>query len=642
MIKDRRFLAVIGIALGVVLLVALNVLSNAVLRNARIDLTEDRLFTLSDGSRNLLGGLEEPITLRFFFTRDLANNFTAIRDYGERVRELLEEYAAAANGMITLEAVDPEPFSDAEDDAVGYGLQGIPVSASGDRIYFGLVGTNTTDDESVVPYFQQEREQFLEYDLTRAIYDLSNPKKPVVGLITTLPVNGGMGNQAAGQGGFTPPWTVIQQITQMFELRELGAGEGGIDADVDVLLVIHPRDLAEEAQYAIDQFVLAGGKALIFVDPFSEVSASNPDPRNPMDTHNSNMIELFEAWGVELAPGMVVGDMVAARRVTVGGRGQQQVVPYIAWLDLRAVNFNSDEIATSQLERIHMGSSGNLRLREGAEIEFTPLIWTSPEAMEFERYRIQFRPDPIALLDNFVAKGEPFTLAARLRGMVKTAFPDGPPGELADEVAEDGGDDAGTNDVAAYLSESAEPINVVLVADSDMLADSSWVQVQDFLGNRFAVPFANNGVFAANTLDVLSGSDDMIGLRSRGTGERRFAVVDDLQRDAESRFRETERTLEARLEETEKKLADLRTSEAGGAPVLSPEQQVAIDEFRAEMVTVRKQLRDVRHELRKDIEGLGTWLKILNIGVVPILVGLVAVAVSLVRRRQRRRAVGLS
>lgn len=627
--SNRRTMTWVGVAVAVVLFVAVNVLSQTVLRHARIDLTEDGLFTLSDGTRNILQALDEPLTVRFFISQKLANDYPPIRDYASRVLELLEEYVAAADGMIELSVIDPEPFTDAEDDAVGFGLQGATVNNVGDQLYFGMVVTNTTDDEKVVPFFQQDREAFLEYDLTSLFHDLANPKKSVVGLISSLPITGGAANPAAPGQGMSRPWTVVLQVQQLFELRDLGEITGPIADDIDVLLIVHPKDMTPAALFAIDQYVLGGGKALIFVDPFSEASAMLADPQaGRMQLHNSNLQELFTAWGIELIPGMIVADLEMARRVQIGARGRPVILPYVPWLEAGRANLNADEVTVGGLERINLATAGAFRVLEDARTEMIPLIQSSTQAMVFERYRIQFRRDPQALLDEFEATGESYVMAARLQGDVASAFPDGPPEGFR------AGDDAGQ-----WLSESAAPINVIVVGDTDMLADGAWVQLQQFLGQSYAVPMADNGTFVSNALDVLAGSNELIGLRSRGTGVREFEVVEALKLKAEAKYRETEQALQAKLSETENKLAELQTSEASGAPVLSAEQEVAIEAFRRDMVATRKQLRDVRHDLQKDIEGLGTWLKVINIGAVPLVIAVIAVLMAPLRRRRRQRAL---
>ncbi len=628
-----RRLSVWGlVAVTVVLFLAINVLSQTVFRSLRLDLTENRLYTLSDGTHQVLAELTEPLTVRFFYSASLAADLPSIRQYAQRVQELLETYAAKADGAITLEVIDPAPFSDTEDEAVGFGLQGAPINEAGDRLYFGMAATNTTDDIEVIGFFQEQRETLLEYNLTRAFYNLGNPKRRVVGVISTLPINGGYDPQR----GPTEPWVVMSQIGQLFDVRDLGIEIAVIPADVDVLMVVHPKDLVPPTRYAIDQFVLGGGKAIVFVDPFSEIAASVPDPENPARLHNSWLPELFKSWGVELAPGLFVGDRQTARKVRAGTRDQPQAVDYLAWLALKSGNFNSDEVVTGQLGVVNVATVGALSPTEDATTEFIPLMTSTTEANLIQRMLVQFMPNPQQLLADFEASGETYVMAARLTGPVSTAFPDGQP--LADGAAPL--PEEGEDGYVAQQTESTAPIQLILVADSDLLADRQWVQVQQFLNQTVAMPLADNGPFVVNAIDVLAGSDALIGLRSRGTSERPFEVVLDLQRRAEDRFRETEEVLQARVTEVEERLAEIQTTEGGGgALVLSAEQQDAMTVFRDELIDTRKQLRDVQLALRQDIERLGTMLKFLNIALVPLLIGVIAVVVSIARRQRRRRAI---
>ncbi len=633
-LAERKLSAWAIVGLAVVLFLALNVLSQTLFRTARLDLTAGSLYTLSDGTRSMLESASEPVTVRFFFSESLAGDLPGFRQYAQRVRELLETYAAQSGGAITLHIIDPEPFSPAEDEAVGLGLRGVPLNQHGERLYFGMAATNTTDDLEVVPFFQDARESFLEYDLTRAFYRLAHPKRPVVGLISTLPVDGGFDPER----GALPAWTVAAQIRQLFELRNLTTEVAEVPDDIDVLLVVHPKELSGGTRYAIDQFVLGGGKAMVFVDPFSEAAAGIPDPENPMRMHNSRLPDLFAAWGVELAPGMIVGDRLSARKVRGGSRERPVAVDYIAWLDLRGDNFDREQIVTAQLGAINVATAGALSPAEDATTEFTPLIRSSDQAMLFERMHVQFMPDPAQLLADFVPTGERYVIAARVSGAVETAFPDGPP---ADEEAAGGSppEDEDAPLPEGHLTASEGPVNLLLVADSDLLADRFWVQVGSFIGENVVVPIADNGAFVINALDTYAGSSDLIGLRSRRTSDRPFVIVQELERAAEERFRETEQELQAQVRDTEAQLAELQVGGDGAQAVLTPEQQQSIVAFRERLVATREQLREVQLALRQDIERLGASLKFVNIALVPVLVALVGVAVALLRARRRRLAL---
>lgn len=630
LIRKKKAFGVAAVALSVLLLLAINISSNTALRGFRVDLTEDKLFTLSSGTKKLLENLEEPVRLRLYLTQSIANQYQPIQEYSRRVRDLLDEYVADSGGTVSLELVNPEPFSDEEDDAVAYGLRGVPVDAAGDKLYFGLVGTNTVDDQSVIEFFSQERDSFLEYDLTRLVYEISATTKPVVGVVSSLNMFGGKGDPQRGEPARLPPWTVIAQLKQMYDVRLVGLD--GINSDLDMLMVVHPKDLSPLGRYSLDQYVLGGGRALIFVDPLSEEGAKNPDPENPMNPQGSDLPDLFSVWGLKMNPGMIVADGNAAMRVQTTSNGRPIVIPYLPWLAFEEGSFNQDEITTSQLGRVTVRSAGHLQPLGEVAVEFIPLIQSSTNTMLLERFKVQFGGDPKRLMDEFVPTGTSYTVAARLSGAAATAFPDGPP-------SEDGAEAPGEIP-ASHLSESSGPINVVVIADSDLLVDSSWVQSQQFLDQVLAIPMADNGALVANLVELLGGGAELIGLRTRGTGQRPFVVVDQLQRAAEIRFRETERGLQVRMEETERKLGEMRRSEGGSRELLTEEQSEAIESFKEDLLAIRKQLRDVRHELRKDIEGLGTSLKLLNIGVIPVLVGLIAVFVFFVRRRYRLHGLG--
>lgn len=641
-------LAIAGIVTAAVFLLALNVVSTGVFRGAAVDFTDGQLFTLSDGTREVLAEIREPITLRLFYSPQLGEAFPSYSAYAARVRELLERYKSLANGKIRLEIYSPEPFSDDEDQAVGFGMNGIAVNAEGDTVYLGLAGSNSTDDEKVIPFLHFDRERFLEYDLTRMVADLANPEKKVVGLISSLPLAGRRGNPMMGPaGGGQPPWMILQEIRQQYEVRSLDPEAGTIDEDVDVLMLVHPKGLSDTALYAIDQYVLGGGRALILADPHAEGQRpASPMMQMPGET-SSDLDKLFGAWGIQVAPDKIVGDKRAAIRVTMPsrtGRGQE-VVQYLAWLSLDESNIDDEDVVTADLSRMIMATAGAIRRLEDSTLEVRPLLVSSDEAMEIDTARIRFVPDPAGLWADFKPAGEIFVLAARLSGKVKTAFPDGPPeaekpeAEKKEGEAASGGDGPETP-MPAHIAESAEPINVILIADTDFMRDQFWVQVRDFFGQQVAVRTSGNADFVVNAIENLTGGEALISLRSRGNSARPFTMVQGIQQEAEGRFRRQEQELESKLSETEKKLAELQTGKGqDGEFILTAEQEQAIEDFRAEMVVIRKDLRGVQLALRRDIDRLDGWLQFVNIGLMPLLVGFVAVVLGVIRRRRRRRAV---
>jgi ABC-type uncharacterized transport system involved in gliding motility auxiliary subunit len=645
---SRRTAAYIGLAAAAVLFVAVAVIADRTLGTTRIDLTQNKLYTLSPGTKATLAKLGEPLVLRFYYSKKLGDEIPSYGVYAQRVRELLEEYAASSHGKIELQELDPEPFSTVEDRAVAFGLQGVPLDQGGEQVYFGLAATNATDDQQIIPFFQPEREQLLEYDLTKLIHGLAFPKKPVVGLITSLPLEGDV--MAAMQGRPMVPYAVIDQIKPLYDIKDLSTDLDAVPADVDVLMVAHPQHLSDKTLYAIDQYVLKGGKALVFVDPNSETQQMHPSQLNPPGMPlDSNLDKLFAAWGVTMEPKVVAGDRHAARRVNAGTNQHVVAMDYVAWLSLDQSNLNRDDLITADLSHINVASAGILDPAKDAKTSFTPLISTSTDAMPIPVEKVQGLPDVGGLLKDFKPVGKNLVLAAHVTGPANTAFPDGPP---KDEKAKDekkGADSksssgakaaANATPPAPEVKTAEKPINVVLVADSDILEDRFWVQSQDFFGQTVTIPTANNGDFVANAIDVLAGGDDLISLRSRGTSARPFELVNNIQRAADAHYQATEKELESKLKDTQDKIKELRDQGARGGVALAAQQEQTMDNFRADMIGIRQQLRQVQLALRQDIDRLQAWTEFFDIGFVPILVGIVALIVGFVRLRRRARHSG--
>jgi ABC-type uncharacterized transport system involved in gliding motility auxiliary subunit len=637
---SRSAAAILALVCALVLLVAINVIADGTLRAARADLTQQHLYTLSEGSRTTLAKIDEPVTLRFYYSKKLGDEVPSYGLYAQRVREMLEEYASLAKGKLQLEIIDPPAYSAEEDRATAFGLQGVPLDQGGEQVYFGLAATNSTDDQQVIPFFQPERERFLEYDLTKLVLALAKPKKTVVGLITELPLEGDY--MAAMQGQPMQPFAIMAQLRPLFEVRTIGSDLDKITPDVDVLWIVHPAHLSDKTQYAIDQFVLRGGRALVFVDPNSEIAQARPTQMGQMPQQSSsNLDKLFKAWGFVMVPNVVAGDRRAARKVNAGGYGKVQPVDYVAWLNLKAANLNKDDVISAALTQINMASAGVLQPVEGAKTKFEALVSTSADSQEIPADKFVGMPDVAGLLHDFKPDNKPLVLAAHVTGPAATAFPDGPPKPAAKPGEEPPKDDAAKIDkpAEAQLKEAAQPINVVVVADSDMLADRFWVQTSDFFGQRVAVPNANNADLVANAIEVLAGGNDLVNLRSRGTSARPFEVVQTLQRDADSRYSAQEKELQDKLKDTQGKIKDLQSDKSGNV-VLTAEQTSTLDNFRKEMVQTRQQLRDVQLRLNQDIRRLKSRLVFADVALIPILVGIVALILGIVRlQRRKRRAV---
>src|SRR5690349_18737206 len=651
--RSRRGAAAVAILCAAILFVAINVIAEHTLPSARLDLTQRHLYTLSDGSKKTLAHIDEPITLRYYYSPRLGDEVPSYGIYAQRVREMLEEYAALAKGKIRLEILDPEPFSPTEDRAVAFGLQGVPIDQGGDQVYFGLAATNSTDDQQVIPFFQPDRERFLEYDLTKLVHSLAFPKKTVLGLVTSLPLEGDY--MAAMQGRPLQPYTIIEQLRQLYDVRTLSSDFDKVDSDVDVLMIAQPQHLSDKMLYAIDQFVLKGGKALVFVDPYSETQAAHANRMNPPSAGTaSNLDKLFAAWGVDMAPGKVAGDRRDARRVNAGSGSRVQPIDYVAWLALKEDNLNHDNLITGDLSQINLATAGILTPRDGAKTTFTPLITTSTDAEEIPVEKVEGLPDVAGLLSDFKSENKKLTLAAQISGPAQTAFPDGPPKAATSDKDKDkdkeksGATEPAKTDAAkpdgqdstasAQIKTSAQPIHVIVVADTDILDDRFWVQVQDFFGQHVAIPTAGNGDFITNAVDVLSGGNDLIGLRMRGTSARPFEVVQNIQRAADERYQAREKDLEQQLKDTEAKIKDLRGKGGpGGNVTLAAEQVQAIDNFRAQMLDIRRELRGVQLNLRQDIDRLKATLEFFDIAFIPLLVGLAAIVLGIVRMQRRKR-----
>ena len=401
MLKGQKLFSGAGLVAVAALLIVINLAAGVFLKGQRLDMTANRLYTLSEGTQNILGNLDEKITLRFYFSEQLLSGMPAIATYGQRVRELLEQYAALADGQIELVVKNPEPFSDEEAEAMHYRLQGIPVDTTGSLAYFGVAGVNAAGKRRVLPYFQAEQEESLEYELSGLVYGLANPQKKVVGLISDLPLDGGKANVFLGK---TQEWFILTQLKRSFDIQDLGDAPGLIPENVDVLMIVHPRQLDEKTLFAIDQYVLGGGRVLAFLDPFAEGDLAIDKPAdteqmNVTSARASDLVPLMQAWGVELMPYVVAADRRAATRIKSSVGGQDKgVVDYVAWLTLGEDNFSSEDFVSGRLNSLVMGSPGILRQNPAAGTRFTPLVRTSDQSMPIDAASIQFFTSPEELL----------------------------------------------------------------------------------------------------------------------------------------------------------------------------------------------------------------------------------------------------
>ncbi|MGV0005271.1 MAG: Gldg family protein [Candidatus Porifericomitaceae bacterium WSBS_2022_MAG_OTU9] len=643
----RALMSGTGLLLAVGLFLFLNIIVNLGLTGVRIDLTDSSLFTLSDGTRNILNKLEEPLHLKLYVSRKPLSEHPLLANYATRVRDMVREYVDIADGKLTLEYIDPEPFSEAEDQAVAEGLRTIPLGGEALQAYFGLVGINSTDDRETIPFFAPEREGSLEYEITKLVFTLNHSKKAVVGVVSSLPM--------FGEGARPEPWQIINSISEFFDVRNLSESPdllGGID----VLMLVHPKDLGEEIWYAIDQYLLDGGKLFAFIDPLSDYELANPDPSNEpgiVPDLDSSMQALMAAWGIEMVEAKVVGDINSTMRVQHrGARGLQQV-EYLPWMRLDEKNLSQDDFTTSSVRVMHLAAVGELRQLEdkddGVAVadddkdvaatatsvsnnikpKLDPLMFTTNDATILERDLVLFQRNPNTLLTAFRSEDRVINVAVRLSGMARSAFA-GPP----DLEGEDGGSEVPSGDLSGHIEQGE--LNAVIVADSDILQDRFWVRIQSLFDIRIPTKIANNGDFVSNTLENLSGNTDLISLRSRGAYARPFTKVEELRREAESDFRDKEQQLKDKLAETEERIKQLQQSDSEeGEAILSARQANEIEGFKQERLETRKKLRAVQHNLNKSIESLGSKMKFINIILVPFGVVVISLLVYLLRRKQR-------
>ena len=421
---------------------------------------------------------------------------------------------------------------------------------------------------------------------------------------------------------------ISDQLNRQFEVDHI-LSDKVIPEDVDVLMVVHPHDLSDTSLYAVDQFVLKGGRAVVFADPVSEFNTAGSQSPNAGISSEGAADSLFAAWGVKMEPGKAVGDMSVPQRVSYRDGNRVRTVNFLPWLALKGDLINREEVATAHLDNLNLASAGSLLQTENSRTTMVPLLSSSKQSMLIDGISVAFMPDPVRLISEFSPSGVSFTIAARINGPASTAFPDGPP---ADENMDE-------DEKAAYgehVADSKADINVAIVADSDMLQDRFWVEVQNFFGQRVAIPMADNADLVINLLDQLGGSSDLIGIRSRASTFRPFELFNRVSREADLKYRAKEQELVSRLDETERKLGELQAQrEDPESPKLTAEQETELDNFVKEKVKIRRELRDVQFELRRDMERLQAWIKFINIGLFPLLFGVLAAGTWTVRRRRK-------
>ena len=576
-----------ALALAAILFCGVNVFANNVFTDTRLDLTHAGTYTLSDGTRAIIAKLPEPVTLRFYFSKKNSASYPVTAAYAKRVRDLLGEYAALSHGKIILEDVDPEPFTPEEDEANAAGIRAAPTSG-GNTLYFGVEGTSSIDDKEVIPFLAVERESYLEYDLTSLLYQLSHPEKPKLAVLSSLP----LANAPATPG---QPMTIYAQLQRDYAVTMLAPDFADIPAGTGLLLIAHPENVGVVQLRKIELFVLHGGRALIFVDPLSELVRRESNPSAPP---SSDLVPLLKGWGVDYSPQKIVLDRQLAQRIRTGDQGQS--IAYPLWLHLTAENFAPRDPVTASLQGLNLASEGSLAQAKVATTHFEPLISSSDQASLAERDQVMMALNDPASLEQAAPTGRRYTIAARITGR------------------------------AVFRGVGEGNINVIVVADSDIFDDRFWLHSD----GQAAEPFADNEGLVLSAVENLSGSDDLISLRMRGDTERPFTVVRAMEADAELKFRETVTNLQERLTASQQEIAQLQHGGSDSGIALTPAQTAEIERVRREIAGTRAVLRDVQRSLRADIDRLGTILAFINILLMPLIVAGFAIWFG-IRRRGR-------
>ncbi len=620
---NKKLTGMAGLAVLAVIIGAANIiLSNLPLR---VDMTGEKLYTLSKGSKAVLGKLENDVTLKFYFSSSSAEMPMQFKTYAQQVQNLLKEYERAGKGHVTLEAYDPKPDSDAEEWAQRYGVEPQNVNPFGQPVYFGLVAV-CGEREETLPRLSQKTESTLEYDITRLVTRVAWPERPVVGLMTSLPdVMGKPQNPMMMQRRQQPQgWAVFNELKKDYEVREIATDADKIDDDVKTLVVLHAKDLSEKTLFAIDQFVLRGGRLIACVDPFSIMDMiSSRQQQNPMmqqmggQDGPSTLGKLFDAWGVTFDTSKLVADLSAATKLN-DGNGRAEDNP--AFLSLGTKNMDKKDILVSRLSQVLLPFSGSFSFANKEGIKFEPLIVSSAtDACLVDRSGAQFGMG--AMRRDLKPDGVQRTLAARLSGTFKTAFPKGP------DSAE-----GSTNAVPKVTAEGKG--SVVLFGDSDFLADEFCVRVMNTIFGAIAQPMNDNLLLFSNVIEQYAGREELIGVRSRGPSNRPFTKVDALEAEALKKWQAEQEKFEKELEQTQQRLSALQKQKSGNDRFLfSKEQQEEIAKLRKTQADTRRKLKNVRKELTADIDRLGLTLKVVNICLVPALVILLGLLRGFMRRR---------
>ena len=621
--RENRIYSAVGVAALLLALVAFNYLLSRA--PVRADLTEGKVYTLSEGTRKILRGLDAPVKLKLYISQGERAMPVPLRSFAQRVEDMAREFKSVAGANVVIEKYNPRPDSEEEDAAQLDGIEPQQL-ASGEQFYLGLAVTRL-ERKQAIPALSVARERLLEYDLARAVARVGTAQRPVIGLMSALPVLGEKFNPFTRQS--SEPWVLAIELQRDFEVRPVNMTATSIDKDIGVLLLVHPRDITDATEYALDQFVMRGGRLVAFVDPYMYFDPQpGPMPGMGGGGTSSTLPKLFKAWGITMNPGKVVADVVFA------SGGGQRYTPTV--LSLNRTAFNRDDVVTSQIETMLYAFGGAFEAKPPEGLTITELAKSSPNSMLVDNAEATLSGD--AATKSFKPGGKSLPLALRLHGRFKTAFPDGPP--IRGTPAAKGAD-AGPASDPPQLRESAKANAVVLVADVDLLADGAAVDVQEIFGRRIVVPSNGNLAFAESILEQLAAGEELISLRSRAAAFRPLSVVREMEAAAQQQYFGKIQSLEAELQKTTEKMQELQKARGGsakGSQILSPEQQAELENFRNKVIVVRKELKDLRRNLRQEADSLVFITKVANIALMPLAVAFAGLLVAFARRRRQARA----
>lgn len=638
---NKKLLSLTAIVFLIALFFGINIIAQNVFKGANLDLTADRLYTLSDGARAIARGVDERISLTYYFSSKAAVDNPTVMSHAQRVRELLEEFARESKGNIVLNVVSPEPYSDEEERAVRDGLEPIPVSAKGDVMFFGLVGTNTTTGKQVIPQFDPRGERLLEYDLAKMLHSLKTSVKKKVGVMSTLGLQTFGFDPATQRPVPKTKWRVFVELAESFEVEELQTTVTEIPPHLEVLAIVHPKNLSDQTLYAIDQFVMRGGRLMVFVDPQCQTD-DTVNARDQMQAlmadRSSNLKKLFDAWGVEVSDTQVVLDNTYAPRQQVQqGQGVAEV-PTLPFLMLKGEAIVRDDEVGRGLESVNAYFVGTIKAKADVKngLAIQPLLETSEDSMLIEKSQLQFVQDMSKVLELFNSQNTKHTVAARLSGRVASAFPAGPPAPAP--AADPSAPPPPAPDASKHLKESKGIANIILTADVDMLNDRAWGQEYQVGRQRMFMAAASNGLYFVGGLENLSGSSELLSIKPRASGSRPFDRVEKIKAQAAKEVAAAQKAATDRVRRFEMQLSEeirKRQPKADGTFDAPPDLEERIKKLQADLYQANKENRQVLRDQNKGIEAMGRNLRAINVALIPALVALLAVGVGVYRANRR-------